>query len=376
MSLPPAGLCIQATILAVAIGCHGAVGNQDGQSVSTFEVTASGGDDTRSLQATIDGATGGDRIEFAKGDYRLDGVTLKSGVTYHGQTGAVLHANGQNPIFTVEADDSHDIIVDGLTFVGTGIDPKIGAVALFGTSASNSVNYITISNSTFENNGLTFDFLKNSQIVNNEFRNIGATGTGIHGYHLDGSTLAGGIFTNVYQGIGLVFGGVANQGRNIVVANNVGNGMSRMGIEIIGSDPVYPAETTNLLVKGNHFTHWGTASPDGETTAYSIVTDGGTGTQVLDNYAQGNPNRGYGIELAGVGAVASGNYLDGFSTGIIAYSPGSVIEGNNIINYSSASTSTYNRSDEIVQNNTSDPSIPPPAASNTRDQYSHVAPIP
>jgi hypothetical protein len=56
------------------------------------------------------------------------------------------------------------------------------------------------------------------------------------------------------------------------------------------------------------------------------------------------------------------------STGIIAYSPGSVIEGNNVINYSLASTSTCNRSVEIVRNNTSDPSIFPPTASNTRGQ--------
>ena len=55
------------------------------------------------------------------------------------------------------------------------------------------------------------------------------------------------------------------------------------------------------------------------------------------------------------------------STGIIAYSPGSVIEGNNI-NYGLASTSTCNRSDEIVRNNSSDPSGSSPAASNTRGQ--------
>ena len=38
-----------------------------------------------------------------------------------------------------------------------------------------------------------------------------------------------------------------------------------------------------------------------------------------------------GIELAGVGATADGNYLDGFSTGIIGYSSQDVIQNNNII---------------------------------------------
>jgi Ca2+-binding RTX toxin-like protein len=327
--------------------------------MATLHLTASGGNDTSSIHAAIDAAAAGDTIDFATGDYHVDGVTLKSGVTYHGQAGAVLNATGTNAVFSVDGNDSHDITIDALTFVGTGADPMRGVVDLSGTGAANSVDHITLSNSSFQNNGLTFDFVKNSQIINDQFSNIHG-GTAINGYHLDNSTIGGNVFTNDDQGIGLVFGGVANQGRNVVVASNVGSGISRMGIEIMGSDPVYPGDTTNLLVKGNYFTNWQNPVADGNTIAYSIVTNGGTGTQVLDNYAQGDHNAGYGIELSGVGAVASGNYLDGFSTGIIGYAPQDVIENNNIINYSSEMTNTYNRSDEIVQNNTSDPSLAPP----------------
>jgi Ca2+-binding RTX toxin-like protein len=327
--------------------------------MATLHLTASGGNDTSSIQAAIDAAAAGDTIDFATGDYHVDGVTLKSGVTYHGQAGAVLNATGTNAVFSVDGNDSHDITIDALTFVGTGADPMRGVVDLSGTGAANSVDHITLSNSSFQNNGLTFDFVKNSQIINDQFSNIHG-GTAINGYHLDNSTIGGNVFTNDDQGIGLVFGGVANQGRNVVVASNVGSGISRMGIEIMGSDPVYPGDTTNLLVKGNYFTNWQNPVADGNTIAYSIVTNGGTGTQVLDNYAQGDHNAGYGIELSGVGAVAGGNYLDGFSTGIIGYAPQDVIENNNIINYSSEATNTYNRSDEIVQNNTSDPSLAHP----------------
>src|SRR5258708_1005467 len=176
--------------------------------MATLHLTASGANDTSSIQAAIDAAAAGDTIDFATGDYHVDGVTL------------------------------------------------------------NSVDHIILSNSSFRNNGLTFDFVKNSQIIDDQFSNIHGVGTGIHGYHMDNSTIAGDIFTNDYQGIGLVFGGVANQGRNVVVANNVGTGMSRMGIEIIGSHPVYPGETTNLPVKGNYFTNLGTPSPHRATTAY------------------------------------------------------------------------------------------------------------
>jgi Ca2+-binding RTX toxin-like protein len=331
------------------------------KSMATINLTASGGNDTRSVQAAINAAGAGDTIDFAKGDYHLDGVTLKSGVTYHGEAGAALHATGSNPVFSVDSSNSHDITIDALTFIGTGADPTSGVVDLAGTGSASSVNHIVLSNSSFQNNGLTFDFVKNSQIVNDHFSNIHGVGTAIHGYHMDNSTIGGNAFTNDYQAIGLVFGDVANQGRNVVVASNVGTGLSRMGIEIIGSDPVYQGETTNLLVKGNYFTNWGSQVADGNSTAYSIVTDGGTGTQVVGNYAQGSHNEGYGIELSGVGAMASGNYLDGFSTGIIGYSSHDVIQNNNIIHYSSDATSTYTQTNEIVQNNTSDASLAHPA---------------
>ena len=346
--------------------------------MTTLNVTASGGNDTSSLQAKINAAAAGDVIDFAKGDYHLGEVTLKSGVTYHGEAGAVLHATGSNPIFSVDSGNSHDITIDSLTFVGTGADATSGVVDLAGTSSASSVNHITLSNSTFQNNGLTFDFVKNSQIIDNHFSNIHGVGTGIHGYHMDSSTIGGNVFTNDYQGIGLVFGGAENQGHNVVVDSNVGTGMSRMGIEIIGSDPVYPGETTNLLVHNNYFSDWGTPSADGETTAYSIVTDGGTGTQITGNYAQNSLHSGYGIEMAGVGATADGNYIDGFSTGVIGYSSRDVIQNNNIINNSSDATSTYTQTDEIVQNNTSDPSLAHPAQPSSWDHAvaSSTAPAP
>src|SRR6185437_17090523 len=175
--------------------------------MTTLNVTASGGNDTSSLQAKINAAAVGDVIDFAKGDYHLDGVTLKSGVTYHGEAGAVLHATGSNPVFSVDSGNSHDITIDSLSFVGTGADPTSGVVDFSGTSSTSSVNHITLSNSSFQNNGLTFDFVKNSQIIDDHFSNIHGVGTGIHGYHMDNSTIGGNVFTNDYQAIGLVFGG-------------------------------------------------------------------------------------------------------------------------------------------------------------------------
>jgi hypothetical protein len=88
--------------------------------------------------------------------------------------------------------------------------------------------------------------------------------------------------------------------------------------------------------------------------------------RVLNNYADGptnNPNpgwNGYGIELGGPDALAQGNYIDGFTTGIVGYVSGDIIQNNNIINSVGAPIDTYGRDDEIVQNNTFDLSMPLP----------------
>jgi polygalacturonase len=51
---------------------------------------ANGGDVTTALQAAIDGAASGDTLHFPRGTYRVSTITLRSGLTYHGDAGAVL----------------------------------------------------------------------------------------------------------------------------------------------------------------------------------------------------------------------------------------------------------------------------------------------
>jgi polygalacturonase len=327
---------------------------------------ASGGDVTVAIQGAIDGAVSGDTIYFPQGTYQVSTITLRSNLTYHGDAGAVLQG-ASLPMVTVQGQDSHDIRVDGLTFRGTGSDPNYdGLLNLSGDGSASSVNHITISNSTFDGGGLVFDFLKNSQIINDHFANF--PGNAVLGYHLDNSAISSNNFTEVTQAISLVFDShVPEQGRNVVIDHNVGTGMSRMGIEAIGNDPPINGDSTNLRVEGNWFTNWhGGVTTD--TMAYSIVVDGGTGTQVLNNYAQGTLNTGYGIELSGPNAIAQGNYIDGFYEGIIGYARGDTIQNNNIINSASGvPIDTYGRDDEIVQNNTFDPSLPLPLLPHLTD---------
>lgn len=341
-------------------------GFDDNRQGRIVRLVATGGDDTEALQAALDTAASGETIDFAAGDYHVRTDTLRSGVGLHGEAGAVLHAMTAAAILTADSADSHDISIDSLTFIGAGGDPTNGAVELSGITDPASVNRIRVTNSTFIKNGLTFDFLKNAEITGNEFIDIARPGSAIHGYHLDRTTIRGNTFTNVYQAIGLVFGGAPEQGRDVVIADNVGTGISRMGIEVIGQDPPETNETVDLLVAGNAFSNWTDRVADRSTMAFSIVTDGGTGTRVIGNYAHDVDNGSYGIELAGTGAVARGNYIDGFATGIIGYSSGSVIEDNNILNARSQPVSTYGRSDEIVRNNTNDRLMPIPIGNRAR----------
>lgn len=300
------------------------------------------------MRSAIIASAFGDVLIFSRGLYHLGEIVLKSGVTYRGES-AILSAVTSSPIFTADPNDSHHIKIESFCFLGNGANPVAGAIRLFGNDSPNSVSNIEVSNSTFRNNGLTFNFLKGARIWGNRFENIAASGAGIYGYHLDNSSIDHNAFKDVYQGMSIILGDVENQGRNIIVAENIGRGISRMGIEIQGKAPPRPGESFNLLVQGNHFSDW--INPADEIIGYSIVTDGGVGTKVIGNYVQTALRAGIGIEISGSNAVAEKNYVDGFEVGITAYSAGDVVTGNTIINNGHRPVSTFGRSDVTVSNN-------------------------
>lgn len=311
-------------------------------------VSPSGGDDTLAVRTAIIASAFGDVIIFSPGLFHLGEIALKSGVTFQGEN-AILSATSSSPIFTADPNDSHDIRIDSFCFLGSGANPMRGVIRLFGNASPDSVSNIEISNSTFRHNGLTFNFLKRARISGNRFEDVAAGGSGVYGYNLDNSSIDHNVFKNVYQGMSIVLGDVENQGRNIIVSDNVGLGISRMGIEIQGKAPPRPGESRNLLVQGNRFSTWN--NPAADTIGYSIVTDGGVGTKVIGNYVQTTLRTGIGIEISGENAVAERNYVDGFEVGITAYSAGDVITGNTIINSAHRPASTFGRSDVTVSNN-------------------------
>jgi hypothetical protein len=333
---------------------------------ATTRTVSPSGNDTAAVQKAINASAVGDVVQFNAGNYYLSGVTLKSGVSLQGLTGAVLYDTADAvPIFQLNPSDGHDISLTGLNFVGTGVDTSHGAVELIGDTftSTNGSNHISVMNCTFKKNGLRWVILKNSVISGNTVSDIATQwGSALFGYYADSVTISHNTITNVFQPISMVNSG-ADQGANIVVSYNKASGISRMGIEIQGQGATN--ETTNLLVQGNHFTNWVNPVADGNTIAYSIVTTG-TGTRVLDNYAQGKVSTGIGIELSGAAAAAKYNYIDGFAMGIIGYMTRDNISYNNVINNAwgaSAQINTFGRTDEIVVGNTSDPNLPIPFGS-------------
>jgi len=348
------------TAAACAIACLAAA-----PANATTITVSPGPNDSQTIQNAVDAAEPGDTLVFRAGNYRLSGVTLKSGVAMQGAAGAVLYNTAdQTPIFQLNPKDSHDISITGLRFIGTGKSSGHGSIELNGDSltSENGANRIAITNCDFHNNGLSWLILKNSVISGNRVSNIGPIGAGIGGYYAQAVRITHNRLTNVYQGISMINSG-PDQGADIVVSYNTGSGVSRMAIEIQGQNR--ENETTNLLVQGNHFINW--ANPTGkDTIAYSIVTTG-TGTQVLDNYAKAGVRTGIGIEISGPGAIAKYNYIDGFAIGIIGYMERDNISYNNVINNSWEKDrfSTFNRTDEIVVGNTSDPDLPIPFSGAT-----------
>jgi hypothetical protein len=348
------------TAIAYAIVCLSAI-----PANATTRTVSASGNDTNAVQNAINASAPGDVLQLNAGNYYLSGVTLKSGVSLQGVSGAVLYNTADSvPIFQLNPSDGHDITLNGLSFVGTGRDPNHGVVELIGDNftSANGANHISVMNCSFKNNGLRWVVLKNSAIYGNTVSNIQA-GAGIAGYYADGVSITHNTLTNVFQAISMVNSWGTDQGKNINVSYNKATGISRMGIEIQGQGG--ENETTNLLVQGNNFTNWINPVADGNSIAYSIVANG-TGTRVLDNYAQGKVSKGIGVEISGPGAVAKYNYIDGFAMGIIGYMTRDEISYNNIINNAwgpPGQISTFGRTDEIVVGNTSNPNLPVPFGS-------------
>lgn len=338
------------------------------------------------IQAIIDAAPPGDTIYFEPGTYILtQAITLKSGQLYHGAPATIL--KGNSPVMVSKATDSHDIGIDGFTF-----EDGTSYIVLKGTDAANShADRIKIVNNVFRNmktnnhpdkvdqTAVALAFVKNSLIEHNVFSDLHrSSAIGIS--NANNTKITRNVFRNLYEAVSMQFDPIDGMGNNITVSYNVCTGIDRMCIELQttgGSAKVGEVWTRNILVEGNWADDW-SRTKDPNKIAYSIPLDSGADTVVRNNYARfgGSGIGGFGIELAGIGAQAYGNYLDGWKTSIILYESREIVRNNNLINCHLVSGNRYRTvhsigcidvftkhslsKDNIIESNISDSSMPVP----------------
>jgi hypothetical protein len=222
-------------------------------------------------------------------------------------------------------------------------------------------------------------FAKNSFIDHNVFRDLHRSGA-IGVSNANNTAITHNIFNNLYEAVSMKFDQVDGMGNNISVSYNVCTGIDRMCIELQttgGSAKAGQVLTRNVLVEGNWADDWSKIK-DPNKIAYSIPLDSGADTVVRNNYARfGGPGiGGFGIELAGIGAQAYGNYLDGWKTSIILYESREVVKNNNLINCHLVKGNRYRTvhsigcidvftvrslsKDNVIEGNTADTSMPVP----------------
>jgi hypothetical protein len=300
------------------------------------------------IQSAINAANAGDTVDFPGGTYAVTStLTLKPGVLYHGEPGAVLSSasgatiakNGWNVV------PSH-LSIDGLTFDG-------GNLSLSGSSTTNLATNVTVINCTFENIKLSTDFgsmqgmiltyITNSRFDYNYFTGNGsgtqADAYAIIDYSTDNTSFSNNTLTNTDQGFHFeagtrASGGSDGTGLNLTISNNVGTGLKEIGIEI-------NAWISNSTISGNRFTNWQTGGSQG--MAYSIVS-WGSGNHVQNNYADAAncPTCNIGIEVGGTNSFIENNTIIGFETGIcISSAPGTLIQGNALTGHAAGTSSGW-----------------------------------
>jgi hypothetical protein len=308
---------------------------------------------TQAIQTAIASANSGDTVVFPAGTYAITTtITLKSGVLYHGDPGAILHSTTGNVIAATDATCAN-ISIDGLTF-------DAGILKVDGSNSSQKYGTsIVVVNSTFQNistiymsnwvtiNAIFLSQISDSRFEYNTFKNITYSdqtndANGIIGYNLANVSIAWSTFTNVFQGMHLepknanAPSGQAGVGSGLSVVHNKMTGVTRMGVEV-------QTIANGMVIDSNQLTDWTvTGAPAscgyGNGMGLSIVPSSGTGTQITNNVIHGNVANGSlcntnGIELNVVQGVVSGNDVQYWETGIsVSCATGTNVLGNTFAN--------------------------------------------
>ncbi len=294
-------------------------------------------DRTAAIQRAIESCRKSGEVVFDPGTYSVSTLQLKPDCTYKGTPGkTILQLNAKNR-FLFDLSERSNIRIKDLIFDAN----YLGGVILAERNAP--VRNIYIENCTFRNvvsasvypaNLAIFSSwgIIDSVITNNHFENV-AGGMSIS--TVQNLTISGNVFKEVTQGDAIFI--APNpvsfpSGDHLIVSNNTGTGLAKMGIEIFRPDPPNGSRLVEPRIENNNFSRF-TATND-EGMGLSITHGDGAviRNNTIDNSEGTLQRNGIGIEVIVSNGWIDGNTINyGFGFGIaVQGKPGSLITANRI----------------------------------------------
>jgi parallel beta-helix repeat protein len=325
-------------------------------------------DDTNALQFAINSTPIGGTLTFGGSNqtYLISSrLVLLPNRIYQGQGTIRMNSNATPhiAIAMLAYNAANGTTISGITFdangVGGGLQVGVNGAAAIPADGL-QLNHVVFRNTSASPTG-PWDGalyvpvgLTNSQITNNQIVNCGY---GLYLADLNAVTISNNYFQQIHYGdaISVVFNAAPfAYGQNIVISQNTGQHLGRMGIELWpnGGNVAQSSPVTGVVISGNTFSEWDMGF---SSDTFGISVMAGQQHSIVNNKLVGT-NVGYGIEVGSQQCSISQNTVSGFSTGIILHdSASSNLSGNLLtsqtldgIEFSNAPGS---RSNTVVQNN-------------------------
>ncbi|MDQ1470413.1 MAG: hypothetical protein QOJ99_1893 [Bryobacterales bacterium] len=294
-------------------------------------------DRTRDLQHAIDQCPRNGSVVFAPGTYQVSTLQLKPGCTYRGESGkSILRLTAKNR-FIFDLSERSDIRIEGLVFDAN----RLGGALLAALNAP--VRNIHVENCTFRNvvsasvypaNIAVFSSwaIIDSAFLNNSFVNVAG---GITVSTVQNLTISGNTFTDVTQSDAIFIAPNAvpfRSGEHIIISNNSGTGLAKMGIEIFLPHPPNGSQMIAPVVENNTFSTFTATNNEGMGLSITHGDGALVRNNKIDNTNGTRQENGIGIEVIVRNAQVTKNTITkGFGFGMaLQGTSGNTLSFNNI----------------------------------------------
>lgn len=294
-------------------------------------------DRTLEIQRAINQCRMGGEVIFAAGTYAVSTLQLKPACTYRGEPGkSVLKLLTKNK-FIFDLSERSNIRIEGLAFDGNSLGGALLAeryAPVRNIHVENCAFRNVVSASVYPANVAIFSSwgLIDSEFLHNSFLNIAS---GLLLTTVQRVTISGNTFQDVTQGDAIFI--APNpvsfpSGDRLIIADNSGSGLAKMGIEIFRPDPPNGSRLVEPLIENNSFSRFTATNNEGMGLS---VTHGDGATirnNTIDNTEGKLQQNGIGIEvIVRNGRITNNTITHGMGFGIaVQGTPGSVITSNQI----------------------------------------------